>query len=97
MTDKKILSSETIDTEPTWCQLLPALVNMKNKDHAIKELKKVCVIADMVRQAEKRKDKLVFDFRPDKAFKEEEKTTEKEETYNYDDGHDISPIKEASR
>jgi hypothetical protein len=59
---KKKIIRQTIDIEPLWEELVPILVNLEDKEYAIMELKKIAVIADMVRQAQKKKDKIIFDF-----------------------------------
>lgn len=56
---KKVLA-RTIDCEPTWKQLLPVLLEIKDKEIALKELSKIAVVADLVRQAQKNDKVLVF-------------------------------------
>lgn len=52
-----------IDIEPKWVNLIDFLLNTKNKEMAKKELMKIAEIADIVRQAQKKKELLTFDFR----------------------------------
>ena len=55
-----------LDTEPKWIDMIHILVELsqkpKDREFAFKELTKIAEIADQVRQAQKKKEKLVFDF-----------------------------------
>lgn len=51
-----------IDIEPSWVSLIPVLMDMQDRELAESELMKIAKIADTVRQAQKNKEKLVFDF-----------------------------------
>jgi len=51
-----------VDIEPLWIDLIPFLVNLNDKEYAIKELSKLAIIGDLVRQAQKKKENLVFNF-----------------------------------
>lgn len=61
--NKEKISEEILDMEPTWRSLIPIYLNMKDKELAQEELMKIVKIADMMRQTQKNKEKLVFDFR----------------------------------
>lgn len=52
-----------VDCEPKWVNLIDLFLDMKDKVYAREELMKLAVIGDKVRQAQKNKEKLVFDFR----------------------------------
>jgi len=56
-----ITKTFNIDLEPLWINLIPILLEMP-KDYALKELNKLAIIGDEVRQAQKKKQKLVYDF-----------------------------------
>lgn len=57
-----------VDCEPKWKDLMPLFVDMliespnNNKEYVLKELSKIANIVDMVRQAQKKKQKITFDF-----------------------------------
>lgn len=59
------MEKHVIDCEPKWVDLVPILMDMKDKQLATEEVMKMAVIADQVRQAQKKKEKLVFDFTED--------------------------------
>jgi len=54
-----------IDCEPKWVDLIPILVGSGDRAFAIRGLRKIAVIADKIRQAEKNKEKIEFDFTED--------------------------------
>lgn len=49
-----------IDCEPLWVNLVPLLLDMKDKEMAKEEIIKMAVIADVVRQAQKNNKKLIL-------------------------------------
>ena len=54
-----------IDIEPKWVDLVEILIETKNRH----EIRKMAVIADEVRQAQKKKQRLVYDFREKKKLR----------------------------
>ena len=62
ITSKKKDKMIAIDIEPKWIDLIPILLDMP-REYAIKELNKLATIGDEIRQAQKKKEKLVYDFR----------------------------------
>jgi hypothetical protein len=57
-----ITKIESMDIEPLWVDMIPLFLDMKDKSLAKSELTKIAVIADKIRQAQKNKEMLVFDF-----------------------------------
>ena len=53
---------EPIDIEPKWINLIPILLDLP-REYAISELNKLAKLGDEVRQAQKNKEKIVYDFR----------------------------------
>lgn len=51
-----------VDIEPLWINLIPILLEIEDKDFVLMELNKLAVIGDIVRLAQKNKEKIVFDF-----------------------------------
>ena len=63
------MTKHVLDTEPKWESMIYLLVELAQKheqrEYVISELKKIARIADKVRQAQKNKERLVFDFTED--------------------------------